>query len=188
MLDEDSPTATAAPFRALQPALDALAAEEAMVLDAAQSGHIEGVVVRLGFYYGAGVGSSVFMTKLLRRHSLPVTKKRGAMPWVELSDGASGVVAALERGRSGEIYNIVGDRSAGLTDLAHELSRQLGTPAPRELPGWVIKLGGRYAALMGETMLHVSNRKAKDELGWVPRYPTIVEGVEAALPSLREPN
>ncbi len=184
-LDEESATETTAPLQALQPALDALEAEEAMVLDAARAGRIEGIVVRLGFYYGAGVGSTRFMMTLLRRGLMPVTKERGAMPWVELSDGAAGVVAALERGRSGEIYNIVGDKSAGLTDLAHELSRQLGTRPPHELPTWLIKLGGRYAALMGETNLHVSNRKAKQQLGWSPKYPTIQDGVKAALPSLR---
>lgn len=185
-LDEASPTAKRAPFQSLQPALDALEEEEAMVLDAARAGEIEGIVVRVGFYYGSGVGSTAFIAKLLKRGVMPVTKRRGAMPWVELSDAAAGMVAALERGRSGEIYNIVGDRSAGLTDLAHELASQLGTRPPRELPDWVIKLGGRYAALMGETSLHVSNRKAREELGWSPTFPTIRDGVEAALPFLRE--
>lgn len=179
ILDEDSPTASAAPFRSLQPALDALEALEAMVLDATHAGKVEGVVVRVGFYYGAGVASTEFIVKLLKRGVMPVTRKRGAMPWVELSDAAAGVVAALERGRSGEVYNIVGERSAGLTDLAHELARQLGTRPPRELPAWVIRLGGRYAALMGETSLHVSNGKAKDELGWSPEFPTITDGVRA---------
>lgn len=185
-LDETSPTATGAPLRSLQPALDALDAEESMVMEAARAGKIEGVVVRLGFYYGAGVGSTTFIAKLLKRGVMPVTKHRGALPWVEIGDAAAGVVAALERGRSGESYNIVGDRSAGVTDLAHELARQLRTRPPRELPTWVIRLGGPYAAVMGNTTLHVSNRKAREELGWAPRFPTIKEGVAAAVPRLRQ--
>ena len=184
-LDEGSPTAQMAPLRDLQPALDAIHAQEAMVLEVARAGRIDGIVVRLGFYYGAGVGSTRFMVKLLRRGVMPVTRRPGAMPWVELSDAAAGVVAALEHGRSGETYNIVGDRSAGLPDLARELAAQLGTRPPRALPRWVIRLGGRYAALMGETNLHVSNRKAVEELGWSPRFPTIRDGVAAAVPSLR---
>jgi len=183
-LTEESPTQTSAPFRSIQPALDALHVQENMVLDAARTGHIEGIVVRLGFYYGAGVGSTRFMVKLLRRGVMPVTRKRGAMPWIELSDASTGVAATLEAGRSAEIYNIVGDQSAGLTDLAHEIARQLGTRPPRELPSWVIRLGGRYAALMSETQLHVSNEKAKRELGWMPRYPTIKEGVAKAVAHL----
>ena len=186
-LDEQSPIVTEAPFRALQPALDAICTLESLVLDANRRGEIEGIVARLGFYYGGDVGSTQFMAALLRKRAMPVTRKRGAMPWIEVSDGAAGVVAALERGRPGEIYNIVGDESAGLTDLAHELSRQLGTPPPRELPGWVIRLGGRYAALMGVTKLHVSNEKAKRELGWTPSFPTIKEGVAHAVPQLRKP-
>lgn len=185
VVDEDSPTAKTVPLRSLEPALHALEKQESMVLDAARTDQIEGVVARLGFYYGAGVASTQFIVKLLRRGVMPVTRRRGALPWVELSDAAAGVVAALERGRSGEIYNIVGDRSAGLSELAHELARHSRTRAPRELPRWVIGLGGRYVLVMGETTLHVSNRKAKEELEWSPRFPTITDGVRAAVPALQ---
>lgn len=183
--DESSPLAKSAPLRAVQPALDAIREQERMLLEAASSGRIESIVVRLGFYYGRGVGSTLFMARLLRRGVLPVTRATGAMPWVELSDAARGVVAALERGRSGEIYNIVGDEAVSLGELAAELARQLGTPPPRRLPSWVIKLGARYAALMAEMRLHVSNTKARDELGWQPRFSTVSDGVREALPGLR---
>ena len=183
-LDEDSPTETEAPFRAVQPALDAIHTLESLVLDATRAGRIEGIVARLGFYYGGDVGSTQFMATLLRKRAMPVTKTRGAMPWIEINDAAAGVVAALEHGRPGEIYNIVGDESAGLTDLGHELAKQLGTRPPRELPSWVIRMGGRYAALMGVTRLHVSNEKAKRELGWKPQFPTIREGIAHAAPAL----
>lgn len=185
-LDEEGPVEARAPIRAVQPALDALHEQERLVLEASRGGHVEGIVLRLGFYYGAGVGSTAFMAKLLRRRAMPVTRKKGAMPWVELSDAARGVVAALDDGRSGGIYNIVGDSSAGLGDLAEELARQLGARPPRKIPAWVMKLGGRYAALMGETNLHVSNRKAKEQLDWSPRFPTIREGIANAVPELRE--
>ena len=156
-----------------------------MLLDAARSGSIEAVIVRLGFYYGADVGSTRFMAKLLRLGVMPVAREPGAMPWVEIRDGAAGVVAALEKGRSGEVYNIVGDESVGLGDLARAIAEHIGAPPPRALPAWMIRLGGRYAALMGETRLQVSNQKAKRELGWSPRFPTVAEGVSAAAGDLR---
>lgn len=184
-LDEGSPTARSAPLHSLQPALNALEAQEAMVLDAARVGKTEGIVVRVGFYYGAGVASTRFIAKLLKLGVMPITRERGALPWVELSDAAAGVVAALERGRSGEIYNIVGDSSAGLTDLAHEMARQLSTRSPRELPAWVLSFGGPYVALMAHATLHVSNRKAKEELGWSPGFPTISDGVRVFADSSR---
>lgn len=185
LLDEASATERQAPFRSLQPAVDALHKQEAMVLGAARRGEIEGVIVRLGFYYGADVGSTRFMAKLLSRRAMPVSRKRGAMPWIEVNDAASGVVAALHHGRSGEIYNIVSDESIGLSDLAHEIAQQLGASPPRELPMWVIRLGGRYAALMGETRLYVSNAKAKKELGWEPRFPSVELGMAHAASDLR---
>ncbi len=186
-LHESSPTARRAPLRAVQAALDAVHEQEAIVLDAGRSGAIEGLVVRIGFYYGREVGSTRFMATLLRRRAMLVTRKRGAMPWIEISDAAAGVVAALERGRSGEIYNIVADDSVGLSDFAHELARHIGSRPPREVPTWVIRIGARYAALMGETRLYVSNRKAKEELGWQPRFPTLAEGLADVGPRLRPP-
>lgn len=185
VLDEASPTARSASLRSLQPALDALHAQESMVLDAAHAGKIEGVVVRLGFYYGADVSSTRFMAQLLRYGVMPVTREPGAMPWVEIGDAAAGVVAALDKGRSGEIYNIVGDESIGLGELARAIAAHTGARPPRSLPAWVIALGGRYAALMGKTRLFVSNQKAKRELGWSPRFPTVQAGLADAAASLR---
>ena len=184
-LDERSPLATQAPLKSVQPALDAIHELERLVLDATRKGEIEGVVLRLGFYYGADVGSTLFMAKLLKRRMMAVTKNTGAIPWVEISDAARGVVAGLDGGRPGEIYNIVGDASAGLGELADELAHHLGIKPPRRIPTWMMRLGGRYAALMSEVNLHVSNRKAKEELGWSPRFPTVRDGIAHGLPDLR---
>lgn len=185
-LTEEDPVATRVPLRAVQPALDALHEQERLVLDSARANEIEGIVLRLGFYYGAGVGSTLFIAKLLGRGLMGVTSRTGAMPWVELSDAARGVVAGLDRGLSSEVYNIVGDSSAGLGELADELARQLGTPPPRNIPKWLMKLAGRYAAVMNEVDLRVSNQKAKEELGWSPRFPNVRDGVAHAVPEIRK--
>ena len=184
-LDEESPLAREAPIRSVQPALDAIHDLENIVLDASRTGRIEVVVLRLGFYYGADVGSTTFIAKLLKRGVMAVTKTTGAMPWVEITDAARGVVAGLDHGRPGEIYNIVGDESAGLGELTSELARQLGTSPPRTIPRWLMKIGSRYAALMSTVQLDVSNAKAKRDLGWAPKFPTVRDGIAHAVPHLQ---
>jgi nucleoside-diphosphate-sugar epimerase len=183
-VDESTPTQRRAPLPALQSTVDAMHRQEELVAGAARSGSIEAVIVRLGFYYGQDVGTTRFMATLLRRGIMPVARTSGAMPWIEIHDAAAGVVAALSRGRSGEVYNIVGDESVGLSDLARELARRLGTRPPRTLPAWLLRFGGRYAALVGETRLYVSNAKAKQELGWRPQYPTVADGLAQAAKHL----
>lgn len=185
-VDETTAPATSAPIRGMQQALDAVLEHERLVADAAGRGSIETVVARMGLYYGKGVGSSDFMTKLLRRRAMVVSDQPGALPWVEVSDAATGLVAALDRGRPGGVYNIVGDESASFAELAREMARQFDTPPPRVLPKWIIKVTAPYAALMSGTLLYVSNRKAKDELAWTPMFPTIEEGVAHAASHLRE--
>lgn len=185
VVDETSTVEREAPLPSLQAAVDAMHAGESMVLEAGLQGALETIVVRLGFYYGGGTGSTRFMAKLLRRRMMAMARQGGAMPFIELSDGAAGVVAALEKGRSGEIYNIVGDESVGLEDLAATVAEVIGSRPPRWIPMWLMRLGGRYAVVVSGTRLFVSNRKAKEELGWEPRYPTVREGVEAAADELR---
>ncbi len=184
-LDEGSPTPAHTDFEMLRPAVEAIHAEEEMVLGAARKGLIEGMVARVGFYYGAGVGSTHYMARWLRRGLLPMPKQAGAVPWVELSDAASGVACVLEAGASGETYNIVGDESLGFVDFTRELARQLGTRGPWVVPAGLVKAFSGYLAVMNETRLHVSNRKAREELGWRPRFPTVREGLEGAAPLLR---
>ena len=184
LLLESSPTQRVAP-PSVQPAMDALHEQERLVLKATSSGRIEGIVLRVGFYYGAEVASTRFMARLLRRRGMAVSRARGAMPWIEISDAARGVVAALERGTPGEVYNIVGEESVGLRDMARAVADQIGAAAPWELPAGLLRLTVPYIALVSETRLYVSNEKAKRELGWRPQFPTVAEGVAHAAPKLK---
>jgi nucleoside-diphosphate-sugar epimerase len=95
------------------------------------------------------------------------------------------MVAALERGRAGQAYNIVDDEPVRWHDFMSELARVVGAPAPWSIPRWVLRLAAPYAEIfLGETSLRVSNAKAKAELGWVPSVPTYREGVQRIAQAL----
>jgi nucleoside-diphosphate-sugar epimerase len=138
---------------------------------------IGGIVLRMGLYYGDQSGSQQFMAKLARRRLLMMPTGTGLLPWVHVDDVAAAVVAALERGRPGEAYNIVGDEPATPYDLAAAVARSVGARPPRKMPRWLVRLALPYmGSQLGQSYV-VSNEKAKRELGWTPRYPRI----EAAL-------
>ena len=141
---------------------------------------IGGIVLRMGLYYGDESGSQQFMAKLARRRLLMMPKGNGLLPWVHVEDVASAVVAALERGTSGEAYNIVGDEPATTFDLASAVARSVGSRPPRKMPRWLVRLALPYLASTLDQSYLVSNEKAKRELGWTPRYPRIDDAFRVA--------
>jgi nucleoside-diphosphate-sugar epimerase len=141
---------------------------------------IGGIVLRMGLYYGDESGSQQFMTKLARRRLLMMPKGNGLLPWIHVEDVASAVVAALERGRPGEAYNIVGDEPATTFDLASAVARSVGSRPPRKMPRWLVRLALPYMASTLDQSFLVSNEKAKRELGWTPRYPRVEDAFRVA--------
>jgi nucleoside-diphosphate-sugar epimerase len=80
------------------------------------------------------------------------------------------VIAALERGRAGEIYNATDDEPVTQLDFFSWLSAAAALPMPApaaENPA---------ARKRGATNKRVSNRKLKAELGYRFKYPTFREG------------
>ncbi|MFD6812097.1 NAD-dependent epimerase/dehydratase family protein, partial [Streptomyces anthocyanicus] len=99
----------------------------------------------------------------------------GTMSWVHVEDAAEATVAALERGRAGEAYNVVDDRPSTWGELsAARGGRRL------VLPGRLLRLAVPYlGALMLDTHLRVSHAKATRDLGWTPRHPDHRAGMRA---------
>ncbi len=108
------------------------------------------------------------------------------LSWIYIEDAAAAIVAALERGRAGQGYNIVDDEPVRWHDFMTELARAVGAPAPWSIPRWALRLAAPYAEIfMAETSLRVSNARARSELGWVPNVPTYQEGVRRIGPGVR---
>ncbi len=158
--------------------LAAVAYLEKTIIEAAKRGDIEGLVARVGLYYGSEIGTTQTMVKLVKNRLLPIPGEgRGKQSWIHIEDAAAGVIAVLENGRSGEVYNIVDDEPAPVRDFLGEMARLLGASDPFSLPQPIIKLAPGYTKLQAETNISVSNEKAKRELGWKPRFPTYREGL-----------
>ena len=109
------------------------------------------------------------------------------MSWIYIEDAATAIVAALERGRAGQGYNIVDDEPVRWHDFMSELAHAVDVPTPWSIPRWALRLAAPYGEyFIGETSLRASNALAKAELGWVPKVPTYREGIQKIAQVLQE--
>lgn len=120
---------------------------------------------------------------MLRRRSLPLPDGgRAVTSWIYLEDAAAATVAALERGKAGEAYNIVDDEPVRNKDFFTFLCQQAHLPRPLSLPSWMMRPLAPLATDFFTTSMRVSNAKAARSLGWQPVVaPTYRQGIPQAL-------
>ncbi|MDX2296824.1 MULTISPECIES: NAD-dependent epimerase/dehydratase family protein [Streptomyces] len=150
-----------------------------------QATGIDGIALRYGAFYGLSA-SQGFVTAL-RAGKLPVPRGGGGtMAWIHLADAAAATVAAIANATAGQAYNIVDDCPATWGEMFRAHAQAAGTPPPRALPGWLIRLTAPYfASLMIDTSLRISNAKAKAELGWNPYHPGYHDGLAHDFAAVR---
>jgi nucleoside-diphosphate-sugar epimerase len=144
---------------------------------------IEGIALRYGALYGPG-GATEPMIEMLRQRRLPVPRGGGGITsLIYVEDAATATVAALERGRSGEAYNLADDEPVSWGEFFGTLAKAFGAPQPKGIPRWIFRfMPYARAMMMGDH--RVSNAKAKRELGWTPSAPTYREGISRLVLAL----
>jgi 2-alkyl-3-oxoalkanoate reductase len=151
---------------------------ETQVLDATRAGSIEGIILRYGLFYGLEAPSTQAMIEMVRKRRLPVVRHdAGQLPLIHLDDAVSATVRALELAPAGAVYDIVDDRAVSLTEVADALAEYTGSPKPLRVPAWLPRLVSPYMARVTSVRMPLSNARAKTELGWQPKYPTMRDGV-----------
>jgi nucleoside-diphosphate-sugar epimerase len=136
---------------------------------------IDAVALRYGLLYGDDVDT---VARMLRRRSLPVARRGGVLPLVHHQDAAAATVAALERGRAGQAYNVVDDTPATFRELVEGIAAARNVPGPLVLPGRLLQAAAPYGGrVLSGVSLRVSHEKAGRDLGWSPRYPSFREGL-----------
>ena len=177
--DEDAPL-DAHPPKRLRPILDAIVHLERVTTDAG------GIVLRYGGFYGPGtsVAPGGEQWEMARERKVPtVGDGNGVWSFVQVEDAAAATVAALERGRGGEIYNVCDDEPAPTREWVPALCAAAGGKPPRHIPRWIARLAGEHVVAMTCEIRGASNAKAKRELAWEPRWPTWREGFPALASS-----
>ncbi len=170
-VDESSPAEAASETAPI------LLETERVLLEAAAQRGFPAVIARLAGIYGPG--RAYWLKQFLNGQARLEGAGGRFLNMIHRDDVAGVLIAALERGRAGQIYNAVDDEPVAQLDcfrwLAKALSRPLPPPAPEE-PGTPPK--------RGLTNKRVSNAKLKRELGYNFKYPTFREGFTAEIRSL----
>ncbi|HEX3548183.1 MAG TPA: NAD(P)-dependent oxidoreductase [Mycobacterium sp.] len=149
--------------------LAALRAMEQTVLTSGEHSDTEGIVLRYGLFYGPGVPHTEMFIRLAKWWAMPAVMGDGTVSWVHIDDVARATADAVDRGRGGQIYNIVDDRPQSFGDYVRELAANLHRPRPLPMPRRLFGLIAPYGAVaFGDTWLPLSNAKARAELGWTP--------------------
>jgi dihydroflavonol-4-reductase len=176
-------------------------AEEVVMAEAANG--LDAVVVNPGYMFGpydSRPSSGKLLVDVVRR-AVPGCSA-GWNSFVDVRDVVSGMIAAAERGRSGERY-ILGGHNLSYRELFGRIASVAGTrPITRVIPRWLASIpalfGDLQEALAGkEPLLNsstiawayepnfiVSSEKANRELDYAPR--PIEEGISAALAWFRQ--
>lgn len=163
-------------------AIDALRSMESQILDAAAAGAIEGIVLRYGLFYGPGNPATEQMIALVRRRRMPMIRgDRGQLPYIHLDDAVAATIAALDRGSSGSVYNIVDDEALSASQMVQAIAEATGASRPFTVPAWLPRLVAPYLARMMTVRLPLSNAKAREELGWRPMFPNVREGLRQTV-------
>lgn len=174
-------------------------AEEAL-WDVAHSANLPYVIVRPGMVYGPGSpGWTVRLARWARKGQLPMIDNGRGTAYPVYIDNLVDLLAACATHPAavGEVFNGVDDGPVTFADFLGGYMAMVPTDRAIKLPGWALKSVMALASpfFPGAKLSHyanqlcgrglVSNRKAKDLLGWSPRV-SLKEGLARSEAWLRE--
>ena len=142
---------------------------ERVFLEAARKRNFPAVVLRVAGIYGPGRGW--WFKQFLAGEARIEGEGLRTLNMIHRDDVAGCIIAALERGKPGEIYNAADDEPVTQRDFFAWLAVKLNRPLPPSAPEDV-----EVSRKRGVTNKRITNRKLKAELGYAFRYPTFREG------------
>jgi nucleoside-diphosphate-sugar epimerase len=168
VVTEDSPVQAATHTAA------ALIAAEQLLLDAARERGFPALILRLSGIYGPGRG--YWLRQFLAGEARLEGDGRRVLNMIHRDDVVAAILAALERGQPGRVYNVSDDEPVTQRDLFAWLARVTSRPMPPPAPEAAAAERRR-----GLTSKRVSNARLRAELGCALGYPTFREGFAAEL-------
>jgi nucleoside-diphosphate-sugar epimerase len=145
---------------------------ERLLLEAAERNGFPATILRLAGIYGPGRG--YWLKQYLNGQATIEGTGGRILNMVHRDDVVGAILAALQGGRTGEVYNVVDDEPTSQLALYRWLAEQSGGALPPPVPE-----NADSARKRGLTNKRVSNRKLKEELGYQLKYPSFREGYAA---------
>ena len=174
LVEETSPTQPAAETGKI------LVEAEQVPLAAARQRDFPAVILRLAGIYGPGRG--YWFKQYLRNEARIEGAGARILNMIHRDDVVGAIIAALQAGQPGQVYNVVDDEPVTQLAFFQWLASALGGELPPSVPEDPAALRKR-----GVTNKRVSNRKLKTELGYQFQYPTFRQGYAAEIRQLDHP-
>ena len=171
---------TANEISATEPAVETgcvLLEAERELLAASREKHISAIILRVAGIYGPQRGH--WFQQFLKGEASIEGKGERFLNMIHRDDVIGCIIAALERGRAGEIYNAADDEPVSQFDFFCWLAAALRKPMPGCVPE-----NPEGTRKRGITNKKISNQKLKTELGYRFKFPTFREGYAAAIQEL----
>lgn len=175
LVDETSPT---------QPASETaqvLVETEKALLAAGREKNFPAMVLRAAGIYGPERG--YLLKQFLRGEARIEGAGARTLNMIHRDDLVRAIIEALERGRAGEIYNVVDDEPVSQLEFFQWLAAKLGKPLPPTVPEDAAAPRKR-----GLTNKRIANRKLRTELDFNFTYPDFRAGYSAEIQRLGEVN
>lgn len=159
------------------------------------------VVCRLGGVYGPR-SQMLMLQSGGRMHVRFLGEGENWISPIHVEDAAEALIAAAERGQSGEIYNLVDDEPVRLKEFYGYFAYQLGESEAKHISEAtarrIARIAGFFGRITGKTIvfnadfvkmvfssLRLSNEKMRKELGVALKYPNFRVGIDSILKELR---
>jgi nucleoside-diphosphate-sugar epimerase len=142
-----------------------------------------------GQIYGPGGLFKNLMYEWMKKGKYRVVGSGGNhIPRIHVEDCAEAYVRVLEKMPVGEKFIIADDDPCTAREFADCMAENMKVPKPKSVPGFVIRVVLGKLLYEAITMnCRVCNAKAKEQLGWQPKYPTYREGLPATVQVLEKP-
>ena len=162
------------PYKPSSPYSSTKAASDLLVLAWVRSFGLRATITNSGNNYGPNQHEEKFIPRTILLAASGIKPKiygdgLNVRDWIHVDDHNTGVWAAIERGREGETYLLGADAQRSNLEVVRAILRELSMP--EDFIEFVPDRRGhdlRYA---------IDASKARDELGWKPKYQSFEEGL-----------
>ncbi|KAI0471201.1 putative oxidoreductase [Xylaria cf. heliscus] len=140
-------------------------------------------VMRLpSIYGGGGLGFVALMLGAVQSKGIVPYLGAGENRWPtsHALDVAQAYRLALENAKAGSVFHPVAHEGLRTKDIAEVLGKKLGVPVATISQSEALEIFGTMAAAMAADNPS-SSAKTREELGWTPMQPTLLEELEAGV-------
>ncbi|MGC1498342.1 MAG: SDR family oxidoreductase [Sulfitobacter sp.] len=134
-------------------------------------------IFRLAGIYGPGRGP---FAKVRNGTARRIIKKGQVFSRIHVEDIAQAVALSIASPNPGTVYNLCDDDPAPPQDVIGHAAELLGLPLPEAIDFETADMTPMARSFYAESK-KVRNNRAKEQLGWVPKYPDYKTGLAAML-------